>query len=202
MLRGSTTSWPKMNPPAAARTAQTLTVAPRQLLERPQSGRQLEQYLPREVRRIIVVPTLLEALGLPIPEHRVEGRSLRPLLRAEAGAVTREFVVGSLDYAYREARTILGRGPHACTGWMVREERYKLIIWEGYAPQLFDLQDDPHELHDRASDPSLAPVERRLRDGLLFWMLQRRRRTSETGAQVRARTHAHERMMNILIGRW
>ncbi|WP_350297007.1 type II toxin-antitoxin system RelE/ParE family toxin [Limnohabitans sp. Rim8] len=44
----------KMNPTSAARAAQTLTVAPRQLLERPQSGRQLEQYLPREVRRIIV----------------------------------------------------------------------------------------------------------------------------------------------------
>ena len=44
----------KMNPTASARAAQTLTVAPRQLLERPQSGRQLDQYLPREVRRIIV----------------------------------------------------------------------------------------------------------------------------------------------------
>jgi plasmid stabilization system protein ParE len=43
-----------MNPTAAARAAQALTVAPRQLLDRPQSGRQLEQYLPREVRRIIV----------------------------------------------------------------------------------------------------------------------------------------------------
>jgi plasmid stabilization system protein ParE len=31
-----------------------LTVAPRQLLDHPQSGRQLEQYSPREVRRIIV----------------------------------------------------------------------------------------------------------------------------------------------------
>ncbi|MBK6999863.1 MAG: type II toxin-antitoxin system RelE/ParE family toxin [Rhodoferax sp.] len=44
----------KMNPTAAARTAQSLTVAPRQLLDRPKSGRQLDQYLPREVRRIIV----------------------------------------------------------------------------------------------------------------------------------------------------
>ncbi len=44
----------KVNPNAAARTAQTLTVAPRQLLDRPQSGRQLDQYLPREVRRIII----------------------------------------------------------------------------------------------------------------------------------------------------
>ena len=44
----------KMNPTAAARAAQTMAVAPRQLHDRPQSGRQLEQYLPREVRRIIV----------------------------------------------------------------------------------------------------------------------------------------------------
>jgi plasmid stabilization system protein ParE len=44
----------KVNPNAAARTAQTLTVAPQQLLDRPQSGRQMDQYLPREVRRIII----------------------------------------------------------------------------------------------------------------------------------------------------
>ena len=44
----------KVNPTAAARTVQTLTFAPRRLLDRPQSGRQLDQYLPREVRRIIV----------------------------------------------------------------------------------------------------------------------------------------------------
>lgn len=44
----------KVNPTAAARAVQTLTLAPRRLLDRPQSGRQLDQYLPREVRRIIV----------------------------------------------------------------------------------------------------------------------------------------------------
>ncbi len=44
----------KVNPTAAARMTQTLTVAPRRLLERPQSGRPLDQYLPREVRRIII----------------------------------------------------------------------------------------------------------------------------------------------------
>lgn len=44
----------KVNPAAAARATQSLSVAPRRLLERPHSGRQLDQYLPREVRRIIV----------------------------------------------------------------------------------------------------------------------------------------------------
>ena len=44
----------KVNPTAATRATQTLTVAPRRLLDRPQSGRKLDQYLPREVRRTIV----------------------------------------------------------------------------------------------------------------------------------------------------
>jgi plasmid stabilization system protein ParE len=44
----------KVNLSAATRAAQNLTAVPLQLLERPQTGRQLEQYLPREVRRLIV----------------------------------------------------------------------------------------------------------------------------------------------------
>ena len=35
---------------------------------------------------------------------------------------------------------------------MVRGDRYKLNYYHGLAPQLFDLQEDPDELHDLASD--------------------------------------------------
>jgi arylsulfatase A-like enzyme len=154
------------------------------------------------VECIDVVPTVLEALGLPLPEHRLEGRSLLPLLRGQVPALGREAVFGSLDYAYREARHFLGRQPHECTGWMVRDERHKLIVWEGFAPQLFDLRNDRQELRDLGGDAAHEPVRRRLRDQLLDWMMQRRRRATETTAQVQDRTHAHERMINILIGRW
>lgn len=154
------------------------------------------------VENIDVVPTVLDALGLPVPDHRIEGRSLLDLLHGRTAHLGRDFVVGSLDYAYRKARTELGRGPQECTGWMLREDRYKLIVWEGYPPQLFDLLEDPDELHDRGSDPALAPVRQRLTEQLLGWMWQRRRRTTETSAEVTDRTDAHERMMNILIGRW
>ncbi|MFM8766544.1 MAG: sulfatase-like hydrolase/transferase [Rubrivivax sp.] len=154
------------------------------------------------VECIDVVPTVLQALGLPLPSHRLEGHGLLPLLRGEVPALEREAVFGSLDYAYREARQFLGRQPHECTGWMVRDARHKLIIWEGFAPQLFDLHDDPQELHDLGADLAHEPVRRRLKDQLLDWMLQRRRRATETTAQVQDRTHAHERLMNILIGRW
>ena len=43
-----------VNRRAAARTVQTLTAAPARLLEHPRIGEQLEEFEPREVRRILV----------------------------------------------------------------------------------------------------------------------------------------------------
>ena len=149
-----------------------------------------------------VVPTVLDALGLAIPQHRVEGRSLLPLLHGADGAPAREAVFGSLDYAYREARLFLGRGPERCTGFMVRTDRYKYIDWDGFPPQLFDLDADPHELTDRGTDAALAAVRSELAALLFDWLRSCKRRTSESEAGVVARTHAHTRMMGIEIGKW
>jgi plasmid stabilization system protein ParE len=44
----------KVNPTAAARVAQSLIAAPRRLLEHPRIGERLDEFQPREVRRIIV----------------------------------------------------------------------------------------------------------------------------------------------------
>lgn len=43
-----------VNQPAAASTIQTLTQAPSKLLPNPRIGEQLFQFMPREVRRILV----------------------------------------------------------------------------------------------------------------------------------------------------
>ena len=43
-----------VNRPAAARTVQQLTAAPTSLLENPRIGEQLEEFEPRDVRRILV----------------------------------------------------------------------------------------------------------------------------------------------------
>ena len=43
-----------VNPAAAARTVQQLTKAPTRLLDHPRIGERLEQFNPREVRRIFV----------------------------------------------------------------------------------------------------------------------------------------------------
>ena len=41
-------------------------------------------------------------------------------------------------------------------GFMLRKGRYKYHYYVGYAPELFDLLDDPQELHDLAGDPAYA----------------------------------------------
>lgn len=43
-----------VNPQAAARTAQSLTAAPVRLRENPQLGERLEEFEPRDARRILV----------------------------------------------------------------------------------------------------------------------------------------------------
>lgn len=43
-----------VNPAAAARTVQSLTVAPEQLQLHPRLGEELDEFQPREVRRILI----------------------------------------------------------------------------------------------------------------------------------------------------
>lgn len=45
-----------VNRQAAARTVQTLTTAPTRLLEQPRLGERLDEFSPREVRRILIGP--------------------------------------------------------------------------------------------------------------------------------------------------
>jgi arylsulfatase A-like enzyme len=156
------------------------------------------------VESVDVVPTILDALGLPVPTHRIEGRSLLSLTRGASPADPpwRDCVFGQLDYAWREARHVLQRRPDECKGFMVRDERYKYMHWQGYSCQLFDLKEDPDELHDLGLHPAHASTRADMQARLFQWFRDARRRTTESDAQVEARTHAHERMMGILIGRW
>lgn len=53
-------------------------------------------------------------------------------------------------------------------GFMVRYQNYKYIYYVGYEPQLFDLKQDPQELHDLIHDSAYAQVaammEQKLRE--------------------------------------
>lgn len=96
---------------------------------------------------IDLYPTLLELCGLP-PKPDLDGTSLVPQLRDPAAA-TRPVVI------------TFGAGNHA-----VRDDRWRLIRYADGSEELYDHQQDPHEWHNRAADPQLAPVRQRLAQAL------------------------------------
>ncbi|MHC4481134.1 MAG: sulfatase-like hydrolase/transferase, partial [Planctomycetota bacterium] len=86
-------------------------------------------------------PTIIELAGLPVPE-RSEGRSLLPLCRGD-NAARRPYVHGehAACYADDQAMQYLTDG----------REKYIWFTLSG-REQLFDLREDPDELHDLAGD--------------------------------------------------
>jgi len=155
----------------------------------------------RFVEAIDLVPTFLDALGLPIANERIEGRSLLPLTRGTGASGWRDAVFSELDYGYREARRVLGRAPDACRAWMVRTERWKYVHWQDFRPQLFDLAADPDEFDDLGDDPGNEDVRREMRERLLEWLMSLKRRVTVTDAQVDAGTAAHKRA-GVFFGQW
>ena len=155
----------------------------------------------RFVEGVDVVPTILDALGVAGAAHRIEGRSLLPLTRGDAPADWRDAAFSELDYAFRRARLVLGRGVRECRGFMVRTREWKYVHWEGFRPQLFDLAADPGELADLGADPGCDAVRASMRERLFDWIATRARRTGVTDERVRRLTDAH-RAHGIHIGIW
>lgn len=93
-----------------------------------------------------LAPTLCRLAGVEAPEGH-EGVDLGPILRGEPHAKGRELLFG----AYREFQR------------SVRDARWKRIEYPKIGRvQLFDLKNDPDELHDLSPDPTHAATLHRL----------------------------------------
>src|SRR5688572_5124642 len=152
------------------------------------------------VEAIDLIPTFLEALGQSIPGHVLEGQSLLPLLRG-GRAPERDAVFSEFDYAFYEARAKLGVAAGAARGVMVRARDWKLVHYDGFPPQLYDLTNDPLELEDRGEDSGAARVRQELYELLFSWMRERRNRTTMSDAAVLERG-ADVKAGGVIIGEW
>lgn len=104
-------------------------------------------------------PTILDLCGVPIPEE-MEGRSLAPLMRGNASAEGRDFIVSE-----------------ECTWqmkWCLRTERHKMIVareedfYRRPMRELYDLETDPQELRNVVDD--LPEVAAELEARLEAWI--------------------------------
>jgi N-acetylglucosamine-6-sulfatase len=106
----------------------------------------------RETSRLVtnadLLPTILDLAGLP-PRENIDGRSIAPLLRADAEQVP-----------WRTAIPLESR--HAARNQSVppfgaiRTERYKWIEYENDRHALYDLANDPHEMTNVAGGRNAA----------------------------------------------
>jgi arylsulfatase A-like enzyme len=153
------------------------------------------------VEAIDVVPTALQALEAGIPEHRIEGRSLLAHTRTPGAADVRDAVFSELDYSFRQARLDLGRSPGDCQATMVRGERWKYVDWKGLPAQLFDLREDPRELHDLGRDAAYEGARREMRERMHEWRRNLKSRTTVTLPEVERKTATHRRA-GVHYGLW
>ncbi|MEW6442567.1 MAG: sulfatase [bacterium] len=111
------------------------------------------------VQHLDVAPTLLEAAGLAVPPA-MEGKSFLPMLLERPCEWNASRVIG-LECTWQAK-------------WCLRTARYKYILPRLPAdegPELYDLGEDPQELHNLASSrPELA---REMEDELEGWIRER-----------------------------
>lgn len=109
--------------------------------------------VPDQVRTVDVMPTVLARLGVPAPAA-VQGADLAPLARGERTSLLAhsESWYPRYHYGWSELRS-------------VQDGRFKLI--HAPRPELFDLQDDPHEARDLAAEqPERVATLTRALEGL------------------------------------
>jgi len=155
------------------------------------------------VEAIDLAPTFLDAIGGDAGEqsHRLEGRSLMPLLHGRNPADWREFVFSEYDYSLSPTAAKLGVAPRDARLFMVADKRWKYIHAIGFRPMLFDLANDPNELHDLGADPAYEGERDRLAAALARWGLRMSQRTTLSETQVAAKRGKVQRR-GILIGVW
>jgi arylsulfatase A-like enzyme len=125
------------------------------------------------VELVDLMPTWLEAAGLPIPAI-LPGRSLRPLLEGQSpeavgwrqATLSEQYTMATETHAASGDTAPVAPGtpvrPAARGQWTIRERRYKLIHRAGARSALYDLQSDPNEHQNLIDDPGHTEVRARL----------------------------------------
>ncbi len=116
------------------------------------------------VQNIDIGPTVLEAAGLEVPEH-MDGMSFLPLMQGK-DVPWRDAVF----YEYYWERNF----PQTPTVHGIRTDRYKYMhyygIWD--IDELYDLQNDPYEMHNLINDPKYQDLIKQLNKRVFDWLEQ------------------------------
>jgi arylsulfatase A-like enzyme len=140
----------------------------------PRAGAARGARVGRFTEHVDILPTMMEAIGAPIPVQ-CDGRALSPFLAGEAAPVTwRE--EAHWEYDFRDAgddaaERAFGLTLHQCALNVVRGPRYKYVHFTKLPPLFFDLAADPGETRNLAGDPAYAPLVLAYAQKLISWRM-------------------------------
>ena len=111
------------------------------------------------VTLLSLLPTLLDIAQIS-PRARLDGSSLHASFLAQA-APPDEPIYAEYNQFFGELYPVR----------MIRHGRWKYVHYFGPEPELFDLQEDPGEMHNLVHSPEHQQVMQQLRDQLGTWMV-------------------------------
>ena len=139
------------------------------------------------IELVDLLPTLLDAAGIELG-HTQFGRSLMPVLRGET-AEHRQYAFsegGALDWEEHTHETsrpkdniywsrpdlqFVERDTHG-KAVMIRSKKWKYVRRLYDVDELYDLEADPDEVHNRYDDPSLEHVCQELTGAMATWFIE------------------------------
>jgi arylsulfatase A-like enzyme len=124
------------------------------------------------VESIDTAPTILEFMGIPIPD-RFMGRSVLGIVRNERNTAHRTEIHFEFDFRNRCDRAEVA-DMDQCILWVLRDEEFKYVQFAaGNMPSiLYDLKHDPHEQHNVANIPEFAPKVCEYAQRMLRWRMK------------------------------
>jgi arylsulfatase A-like enzyme len=131
-------------------------------------GRQLDGFC----ESVDWAPTMLEFLGIPIPD-RFQGQSFLPALRGGGDRALKDAI--HYEYDFRNAFPAEGEpDPDRRLLWVHRDQAFKYVQFasEALPPLLFDIRADPGEFTNLADRPDCASVALRCCQALLRWRMK------------------------------
>jgi arylsulfatase A-like enzyme len=116
----------------------------------------------RMVQNVDIAPTIMECAGLKKPDY-MPGKSFIQLLHGDSTAWRDKiFYEYYWEYDFPMTPTIYG----------VRTDKYKYIrawgVWDTH--ELYDIQNDPNEVHNLIDDPAYAETAKAMAKDLFEWL--------------------------------
>jgi arylsulfatase A-like enzyme len=129
-----------------------------------------------------VMPTILDWLGITVPDQ-CDGRSLAPFVagtEVEGWRTEAHWQWDFGDPVTHVPEDAYGLATEQCNLDVLRGPRWKYVHCAALPPLLFDLQEDPEQLVNRADDPACASVVAEQAQRLLSWRMRHADRTLST----------------------